>query len=317
MFGSGRAILSLRDSYRSHLRQVRQATGFQYMRFHAIFHDEVGLYDEDPSGKPVYNFSYVNQIYDGLLQSGVRPFVELSFMPRKLAAQPTEHVFWYHPIISPPKDWDAWSNMITAFTQHLVARYGIDEVSQWYFEVWNEPNLDFWSGDPVSGAHPCGSISVSSDSPLPVHPVENLLREVGDFGMREMRLTGEHAAEQDGRIDRGNLRLPQPLARIDIGPVIEKAALVVQLLPQESQSYQRAVSRLRIGDIPAVLADAQSGEPESGGGDAADDFVIAASHVAPVFRKPGAGIRLFPEIKKVGGFQIFQKSAVARGQLIS
>ncbi len=164
MFGSGRAILSLRDSYRSHLRQVRQATGFQYMRFHAIFHDEVGLYDEDPSGKPVYNFSYVNQIYDGLLQSGVRPFVELSFMPRKLAAQPTEHVFWYHPIISPPKDWDAWSNMITAFTQHLVARYGIDEVSQWYFEVWNEPNLDFWSGDPVSGAHPCGSISVSSDS---------------------------------------------------------------------------------------------------------------------------------------------------------
>ena len=148
MFGSGRAILSLRDGYRSDLRQVRQATGFQYMRFHAIFHDEVGLYDEDSSGKPVYNFSYVDQIYDGLLQNGVRPFVELSFMPRKLAAQPTEHVFWYHPIVSPPKDWNAWSDMITAFTQHLVARYGIDEVSQWYFEVWNEPNLDFWAGDP-------------------------------------------------------------------------------------------------------------------------------------------------------------------------
>jgi xylan 1,4-beta-xylosidase len=69
-------------------------------------------------------------------------------MPRKLAAQPTEHVFWYHPIISPPKDWDKWSDMIAQFTQHLVARYGIDEVSQWYFEVWNEPNLDFWAGDP-------------------------------------------------------------------------------------------------------------------------------------------------------------------------
>jgi xylan 1,4-beta-xylosidase len=148
MFGSGRAILSLRDSYRSDLRQVKQATGFQYMRFHAIFHDEVGLYDEDSSGKPIYNFSYVDQIYDGLLQNGVRPFVELSFMPRKLATQPTEHVFWYHPIISPPKDWNKWSNMITAFTEHLVARYGIDEVSQWYFEVWNEPNLDFWTGDP-------------------------------------------------------------------------------------------------------------------------------------------------------------------------
>jgi xylan 1,4-beta-xylosidase len=148
MFGSGRAILSLRDRYRSDLRQVKQATDFKYVRFHAIFHDEVGLYDEDAAGKPLYNFSYVDQIYDGLLQNGVRPFVELSFMPRKLAAQPTEHVFWYHPIISPPKDWNKWSAMITQFTQHLVTRYGIDEVSQWYFEVWNEPNLDFWGGDP-------------------------------------------------------------------------------------------------------------------------------------------------------------------------
>jgi len=148
MFGSGRAILSLRDSYRSDLRQVKHATDFKYIRFHAIFHDEVGLYDEDAADKPIYNFSYVDQIYDGLLQNGVRPFVELSFMPRKLAAQPIEHVFWYHPIVSPPKDWTKWSDMIAQFTRHLIARYGIDEVSQWYFEVWNEPNLDFWAGDP-------------------------------------------------------------------------------------------------------------------------------------------------------------------------
>jgi len=149
MFGSGRAILSLRDSYRRDLREMKQATGFQYIRFHAIFQDEVGLYDEDSAGAPVYNFSYVDQIYDGLLQSGVRPFVELSFMPRKLSVQPpVEHVFWYHPIVSPPKDLARWSAMITAFAQHLVARYGIDEVAQWYFEVWNEPNLDFWAGDP-------------------------------------------------------------------------------------------------------------------------------------------------------------------------
>src|ERR1700733_15442367 len=85
MFGSGRAILSLRDNYRTDLREVKQATGFEYVRFHAIFHDEVGLYDEDADGKPIYNFSYVDQIYDGLLQNGVRPYVELSFMPKKLA----------------------------------------------------------------------------------------------------------------------------------------------------------------------------------------------------------------------------------------
>jgi xylan 1,4-beta-xylosidase len=148
MFGSGRAILSLRDSYRSDLREVKQATGFQYIRFHAIFDDETGVYDEDSSGNPIYNFSYVDQIYDGLLANGVRPFVELSFMPSKLAAQQTTQSFWYHPIISPPRDYARWGDMISHFAQHLVDRYGIDEVSQWYFEVWNEPNLDFWAGDP-------------------------------------------------------------------------------------------------------------------------------------------------------------------------
>jgi xylan 1,4-beta-xylosidase len=148
MFGSGRAILSLRDSYRQDLRAVKQITGFSYMRFHAIFDDDVGVYDEDAQGRPIYNFSYVDQIYDGLLANGVRPFVELSFMPNKLAATDTHQDFWYKPNVSPPKDWGRWDALIAAFAQHLVDRYGIDEVSQWYFEVWNEPNLDFWAGQP-------------------------------------------------------------------------------------------------------------------------------------------------------------------------
>ena len=147
MFGSGRAILSLRDGYRQDLRRVKQATEFEYIRFHAIFDDEVGLYDE-VDGHPVYNFSYVDQIYDGLLENGVRPFVELSFMPRKLAAEPITQSFWYQPIVSPPKDWVKWDDLISQFAQHLVDRYGIEEVSHWYFEVWNEPNLDFWAGEP-------------------------------------------------------------------------------------------------------------------------------------------------------------------------
>ncbi|MDE3169613.1 MAG: glycosyl hydrolase family 39 [Acidobacteriota bacterium] len=149
MFGSGRAVLSLRAGYRQDLRQVKEATGFEYIRFHGIFDRDVGLYSEDAAGHPVYNFSYVDQIYDGLLESGARPFVELSFMPRQLAAEPpVEQAFWYRPIVSPPKDWDKWANLITNFAQHLIDRYGIDEVSHWYFEVWNEPNLDFWAGNP-------------------------------------------------------------------------------------------------------------------------------------------------------------------------
>jgi len=149
MFGSGRAILALRDDYRNDLRSVKQITDFHYVRFHAIFHDEVGVYNEDAQGHPVYNFSYVDQIYDGLLANGVRPFVELSFMPKALAADKNAlHAFWYKENISPPKDYGKWDEMIRQFTKHLVDRYGISEVSQWYFEVWNEPNLDFWAGSP-------------------------------------------------------------------------------------------------------------------------------------------------------------------------
>jgi xylan 1,4-beta-xylosidase len=148
MFGSGRAVLSLRDSYRQDLWNVHNITHFQYIRFHGILNDDVGIYGENKHGNPVYNFSYVDQIYDGLLATGVKPFVEISFMPYKLAASEFFQSFWYRPNISPPKDYGIWDDMITQFVKHLVDRYGIDEVASWYFEVWNEPNLDFWAGAP-------------------------------------------------------------------------------------------------------------------------------------------------------------------------
>jgi len=153
MFGSGRANLTLRDSYRRDLDWTREITALKYVRFHAIFHDENGVYDEDAQGNPIYNFSYVDQIYDGLLAHGVKPFVELGFMPKKLAANPVLHAFWYKPSPAPPKDYSKWDALITAFVQHLVERYGLDEVAQWYFEVWNEPNIDFWSGEPKQATY--------------------------------------------------------------------------------------------------------------------------------------------------------------------
>jgi xylan 1,4-beta-xylosidase len=120
----------------------------QYVRFHAILHDENGVYSETAHGHPVYNFNQVDSIYDGLLERGVKPFVELSFMPRHLAARHAEHPFWYKPIVAPPKDDAKWAALIEAFARHLVRRYGIDEVASWWFEVWNEPNIDFWAGEP-------------------------------------------------------------------------------------------------------------------------------------------------------------------------
>jgi xylan 1,4-beta-xylosidase len=148
MFGSGRASLGLRESYRRDLRWVREITGFRYVRFHAILDDDVGVYAEDKQGQPIYNFSYVDQIYDGLLANNVKPFVELSFMPYRLAARQDLQSFWYRPNVSPPKDYAKWDDMISQFVRHLVDRYGVDEVASWYFEVWNEPNIDFWTGTP-------------------------------------------------------------------------------------------------------------------------------------------------------------------------
>jgi len=139
----------MRDSYRRDLEEVKKVTGIEYVRFHAVFHDEMGVYDENNQQQPLYNFSYVDQSYDGLLAEGVRPFVEISFMPKKLASNANAlHAFWYKQNVSPPRDYAKWDDLITQFAKHLIDRYGIGEVSQWYFEVWNEPNIDFWAGDP-------------------------------------------------------------------------------------------------------------------------------------------------------------------------
>jgi xylan 1,4-beta-xylosidase len=147
-FGSGRANLSLRDSYRRDLDLMKKSTGIEYVRFHAIFQDENGVYTEDKDGNPVYNWSYVDQIYDGLVERGLRPFVELSFMPRQLAARESLHPFWYKQNVAPPEDWSRWGELVERFTRHVLERYGIEQVSDWYFEVWNEPNIDFWAGEP-------------------------------------------------------------------------------------------------------------------------------------------------------------------------
>ena len=199
VFGSGRAILALREGYRSDLREVKAVTALRYVRFHNILHDEVGVYDEDEQGNPLYNFSYVDQIYDGLLKNGVRPFVEISFMPKKLALRQDVHPFWYKQIVSPPKDYGKWDALMRALAQHLVDRYGIDEVSQWYFEVWNEPNIDFWTGEPKQSTyfelydHTARALKAVSPRLRVGGPASSSAHWVDDF----LR----HAAQQDVPVD--------------------------------------------------------------------------------------------------------------------
>jgi len=134
------------EEFADSLRIACDQLGADRVRAHAIFHDDLGVYRE-VDGEPQYDFSRVDGIYDQILGIGLRPVVELSFMPRHLAAQPEQTVFEYGGIISPPRDWDRWGELCASLAAHFVERYGLDEVATWSFEVWNEPNLEvFWTG---------------------------------------------------------------------------------------------------------------------------------------------------------------------------
>ena len=145
--GAGRANEGLRADWQKQLRYVKGELGFRYIRMHGILHDDMGVYFEDQEGDPIYNWQYIDVLYDFLLSIDVKPFVEFSFMPKALASG-DKTVFWWKGNITPPKDYNKWSNLIKALVQHWTDRYGENEVSKWYFEVWNEPNLpNFWTGN--------------------------------------------------------------------------------------------------------------------------------------------------------------------------
>lgn len=135
------------------LRRMHDEIGVRTVRAHAIFHDDTRVYTE-VDGVPAYDFAVVDAIYDKVLGLGLRPVVELGFMPRDLAADPSKTVFEYGAIISPPKSYERWHDLVRALVGHLVERYGLDEVLTWDFEVWNEANLEvFWSGTKTEWLH--------------------------------------------------------------------------------------------------------------------------------------------------------------------
>ena len=118
------------------------------MRAHGILCDDLGVYRE-VDGEPVHDFTGIDRVYDHIRSLGLYPVVEISFMPHDLASDPTKTVFGYDAIISPPKDWQRWYDLVRDLTAHLVERYGDEVVEHWSFEVWNEANLEvFWSGAP-------------------------------------------------------------------------------------------------------------------------------------------------------------------------
>jgi xylan 1,4-beta-xylosidase len=117
-----------------------------------------GVYREDERGRPVYDWTILDRIFDIYRSSGVRPYVQIGFMPKDLSTRPDPYQHHWRPGAKyeeiytgwayPPKDYRRWADLVFAWTQHCVQRYGRSEVESWYWEVWNEPNIGYWRGPP-------------------------------------------------------------------------------------------------------------------------------------------------------------------------
>ena len=176
--GSGHAALALREDYRKQMNDSQANLGWEYVRFHGIFDDDMSVVLDENN----FSFYDVDNLYDYLLSIDMRPIVELryctyftvkfslhlccSFQPSAFASNDNT-VFYYKGNISPPKNYTQWAGLVSSFAQHMVARYGLAEVQQWYFEVWNEPNCGFWNATLEEYWH---LLQVTVDAVHSVHP---------------------------------------------------------------------------------------------------------------------------------------------------
>lgn len=154
--GSGHASLALRTDYVKQLKFISKELGLKRVRFHGIFHEDMHTLHNFKDLLPVHggerfterSFHYCGLVFDNILECGMQPLVEIGFMPNMLAKNNDLGMFYYKPNISMPKDDKEWSDYITAFIEYLIKRYGQEEVREWYFEIWNEPDLQvaFFSG---------------------------------------------------------------------------------------------------------------------------------------------------------------------------
>eukprot|EP00928_Gymnodinium_smaydae_P072276 TRINITY_DN55668_c0_g1_i1.p1 TRINITY_DN55668_c0_g1~~TRINITY_DN55668_c0_g1_i1.p1 ORF type:complete len:494 (+),score=63.62 TRINITY_DN55668_c0_g1_i1:33-1514(+) len=141
--GSGHMTLALRSDYQAHLRRCHDELGFKRVRMH-------GMMDDDMStslGPGVNSYYNLDSVIDFTHSIGMDVLFEIGFMPEWLASNDT-HMFHYRGNTSPPKDNEQWGKVMEELAAHLLDRYGPDAISRWYFEVWNEPTLGFWTGEP-------------------------------------------------------------------------------------------------------------------------------------------------------------------------
>lgn len=239
--GAGRANEGLRADWQQQLAEIKRDAGFKYLRMHGLLSDDMGVYRVDGQGKEHYNFQYIDALYDYLLGIGIKPFVELGFMPSQMASG-DKTIFWWRGNVTPPRSYEAWERLVRALTVHWTERYGADEVASWYFEVWNEPNLDgFWAGSQadyfklyahaaravksvdarykVGGPATAGAawipetISYAADNKVPLDFVSTHTYGVSQGFLDEFGTTGTVLSKDEGAISNDVLRNRKEIAQ--------------------------------------------------------------------------------------------------------
>lgn len=184
--GAGRANEGLRADWQQQLAIIQKDVHFKYIRFHGLLHDDMRVYAEDKkTGEPIYNWQYIDKLYDYLLSINIKPFVEFGFMPSELAAG-TKTIFWWKANASKPKSYEKWDALITKLVQHWKERYGEEELRKWYFEVWNEPDLrGFFDGTQEDYFELYNHTAKAVKSVSPAYrvggPATSAVKWIGDF----------------------------------------------------------------------------------------------------------------------------------------
>jgi xylan 1,4-beta-xylosidase len=139
------SILLLREDLQSHLAILQRDIGYRYCRTYGFFYDEMAIVARRKDGSLAFRWAQVDKVLDALQRLRLRPFMNLSPVPVPLASG-TQTVFDWGVNVTPPRDYAEWGQLVRAFARHCMDRYGLDEIVQWYYEVWNEPNINFWTG---------------------------------------------------------------------------------------------------------------------------------------------------------------------------
>jgi beta-xylosidase/AraC-like DNA-binding protein len=141
LIGIGKAKNILISQNQHMLIEMQKDIGFKYIRFHGLLDDEMMFYSENEKGTPELCFTYIDLVIDFLLSINIKPFMELSFMPKELALNSNRTMFLVPSVISLPKSMDKWNYSIEMLIKHFISHYGRKEVESWPFFLWNEPDL--------------------------------------------------------------------------------------------------------------------------------------------------------------------------------